>query len=188
MMPQILSKITDALRAEVRAIREEAETRRPLADYNTVSITEQECLYLRAMTEWLRPRIAVEVGTFIGSSTYSIRAEHVYTCDKSNDCVKSSSRITCFPRRSSTDMLTELVKKGDRVADFFFLDGRLNWDDVELILKLSSPITAYAVDDYERHEKGVINVGMLLPSLKHYAFVPPPQGTKIGLMLPERLL
>lgn len=159
---------------QIHATAVACEARRPSARYNTGTISEAACFYLRALTEHFAPRVAVEVGTFIGTSTSAIKAGHIYTCDKSNDCVPSSKRITCHPFTSSTRMLSQLKRRGV-VADFFFFDGRIKAADVGLILDLSTSLTVYAFDDYEGDEKGVINVQLLLPHLsKPYTLMLPP--------------
>lgn len=159
---------------QIRAHAIECEARRSLAKYNTGTISEAACVYLRSLTEYFKPAIAIEVGTFIGSSAMAIHAGHLYTCDKSNDCVQSSKRITAFGYTRSTNMLKALVRKGVR-ADFFFFDGRIQDADEALILELSAPSTVYAFDDYEGREKGVLNVERLRPYLlKHTLILPPP--------------
>jgi hypothetical protein len=139
-----------------------------------------------------KPRVAIEVGTFIGTSAMAIQADRVYTCDKSNDCGPRDQRIVCYPFTSSTRMLIDLLRKGIR-AEFFFFDGRIKEKDLDLILELSAPGAFYAFDDYEGEEKGVINVGRLGPRLPaHYQLVPPPGviagaegATTIALLVPN---
>ena len=178
---------------EIRRNAVLAEGRRRFATYNTGTISEAACLYLRALTEHYRPAVAIEIGTFIGTSALAMRADRIYTCDKSNDCGPKEQRIVCHPFTSSTRMLNRLVSHGVR-ADFFFFDGRIQENDVELILALSSPGTVYAFDDYEGHEKGVINVHRLRPHLPlFYTLIPPParvldldSTTTIALLVPHR--
>lgn len=160
---------------EVRAQAVQAESRRRLARYDTGTISEAACLYLRALCARFAPAVAIEIGTFIGSSTMAIAAHagRVFTCDKDNDCLASTKRITTYPRRRSTQMLADLVNKGIR-ASFFFFDGRIQPDDLPLIGQLSTPGCVYAFDDHEGQEKGVINVRRLGPTLRGYALIPPP--------------
>lgn len=168
-----------------------AESRRKTAKYDTGTISEAACVCLRALTERLQPEIAVEIGTFIGTSAAAIMCRHLYTCDKSNDCVQSSKRITCHPYTGSTRMLGLLAARGVK-AEFFFFDGRIKDPDVALILHLSTSNTVYAFDDYEGEEKGVINVGKLWASLTGYRLIEPasnvlnlPSRTTIALLVPQ---
>jgi hypothetical protein len=177
--------------SEARASIALAETRRPLARYNTGAVSEAACVYLRALTERFKPVIAVEVGTFIGTSAMAMAgAGHIFTCDKSNDCVAPTKRITTHPYTGSTRMLSELVRRGLAV-DFFFFDGRIKDPDLRLIADLSTPNTVYAFDDFDGHEKGVINWGKLSPQLPAHLLIPPPidvcgleAKTTIAVMVP----
>lgn len=172
---------------DVLRIAEAAEARRPLARYNTGTVPIETALLLRALSAFFRPRVAVEIGTFIGTSTEAILADHAYTCDRSNDCLPSSDRITCHPGWESSRMLDKLVDLGVSV-DLFFLDGRLGPGDLGRVLKLSHPGTVYALDDVEGKEKGVVNLGMLLTALPGHAVVQPYQGftraTTLALLVP----
>lgn len=184
-------------------IRERAiacEALRPLTrkPAKTGTISEAACLYLRAVVERVQPKVCIEVGTFIGTSALVLASTgaYVYTCDKDNDAFRSQDRIVSYGKRSSTSMLEQLA--GGTVADLFFFDGRIQLEDVPLILRLSRPGTVYAFDDYEGREKGVINVERLQPNLPgDYVLVPPPTGiglacvtgdTTIALLIPESIL
>src|SRR3990167_90299 len=121
-----------------------------------------------------------------GTSTMTILDEpsvrHVYTCDMHNDCLENSSRLTCFPKQTSTQMLGQLVDHGVK-AELFFFDGRLSPSDVALILRLSQWNTVYVFDDYHENEqpaqfqygKGVSNIALVEPFLKEYVLIEPPE-------------
>jgi predicted O-methyltransferase YrrM len=165
------------------------EPLRAKANYNTGSISRTSCMILRDLTEFYKPKVIVEIGTFIGKSTLSMKADHIYTCDKDNDCLPSSERITCFPKTKSTTMLAELVKRSV-VADFFFFDGRIQREDIPMILSMSHPNTVYAFDDFYaengRGQKGIVNVNRLHPLLpKHRLTEPVLQDTTIAVLYPE---
>lgn len=175
-------------------IKRSAEAIRPPDNTKTGTISGAACAYLMAVTTLLQPRIAVEVGTFIGSSILSIRAtKHRYTCDKDHDCFVSREGITAYPKTTSTAMFTDLVSRGVH-ADFFFFDGRAQDDDLALIRQLSTPRTVYGFDDFTGTEKGVWNVRRFLPWLPTYALIPPPAKvpyvkgeTTIALLVPQEL-
>jgi predicted O-methyltransferase YrrM len=148
------------------------ETLREKADLNTGSISEKSAVILRGLTEHFKPRIIVEVGTFIGNSTLSMKAEHIYTCDYSNDCFMDRDHITTYPRKTSTEMFFDLWTTKKLLVDMFFFDGRLAPQDFSFILSMSHRNTIYAFDDYgyvnERLDKGMINTSMFMPMLpKH---------------------
>ena len=182
---------------------EQCERLRPLATYNTGSISEAAGVYLYLLCERFRPRTIVEIGTFIGKSARSMTIlcdglEMLYTCDMNNDCIPSTPLITCHPKTISTQMLGGLVEKGVK-ADFFFFDGRIQVPDLALILRLSHPNTVYAFDDYEylngKMMKGVANIMMLHPYLKEHVLVSPPakvgdldSKTSIAVLVPKELV
>ena len=149
------------------------------------ALTDEAATYLHEITERLKPENVVEIGTFVGTSTLAMSAGHIYTCDKDNAYLKSSERITCFPKQTSTEMLALLSDKVK--ADFFFFDGRIQEEDLPLILAMSKPTTVYAFDDYNGGSKGVFNVGRLWPLLTGYRLVPPPEteGVTIAVLEPD---
>jgi hypothetical protein len=183
----LLMGITKEMIQETTDLLKASETRRPRASYNTGSISHLASLALRLLTERLKPEVIAEVGTFIGTSTTSMRGGHIYTVDKDNDCLESTEGITCHPGKTSTEMFASLVEKGVKV-DMFFIDGRLQWADMPLILRLCKPSTVFAFDDYYGQEKGVVNVEVLKPYFPSYKLIRPcgpvRQGTTIAVMMP----
>jgi predicted O-methyltransferase YrrM len=149
-----------------------ADLLREKAKFNTGSISLETGLQLRALCHWKQPKVVVEIGTFIGKSTQALHADHIYTCDKDNDCVEATDHIKTHPYCTSTDMLTQLQEASVQV-DLFFLDGRLTDADIPLIRILSKPDTVYVVDDYHEGGKGQANVEKLQPLLPNYGFVGP---------------
>lgn len=176
--------------------RKAHERLRKRADFNTGSISPASMAYLWQLIDRIKPTIAVEIGTFIGNSTQILAffCQHVYTCDKDNDCVDRTRVIHPHPKTTSTAMLYELVRKGVK-ADVFFFDGRIQGPDLSLILRLSHPMTSYLFDDFNGKEKGVVNVALLYPYLRTHAFVHPPKdvnnlggGTTIAALLPKEFV
>jgi predicted O-methyltransferase YrrM len=169
------------------------EMLRKRAAYDTGTISDDSCVILREVTERLKPRVIVEIGTFIGRSTLSMKAtEHIYTCDMSNDCFPSSEFITAHPNVPSTLFLNRLWTEKKLLVDFFFFDGRIQLNDLSLILSMSHPETVYAFDDYaitERYEKGVINVRLMHALLPHHIlFEPEPDvDSTIAFLIPKEM-
>lgn len=169
----------------VSGVSNYCESLRAKAQFNTGTVSDASCVYLRELTEALKPKVIVEIGTFIGKSTLSMKGGHIYTVDMSNDCLPSSENITTNPGMSSTQFLNELWTKKKLLVDFFFFDGRIQMMDIPLILSMSHPKTVYAFDDYEmteRYEKGAINVMLMSPLLPRHTLVQPPHGTTIALL------
>jgi len=201
-----LSSAAETVR-RVRAIAVEADKRRVRADYNTGSITENEAGLLAALSESIKARTVVEVGTFIGTSTLALAmgsaVTAVHTCDISNDCLEATGVIHTYPECSSTDMLGQLCKLGLSV-DLCFFDGVLNEVDSTLLKQLTHIGTVFAFHDYnygpkERFKngikfletmprKGIGNVALLRPWLKRHVLVEPPIDTTLALLVPEALL
>ena len=194
MFQYAIDSVKPEVVAELREQADACEQLREKATYKTGTISLAAAVYLRTLTERYQPKILVEIGTFIGTSTLAMKAEQIFTCDYNNDCLRSTPSIWCFPKHLSTSMLGYLVEKAMKV-DFFFFDGRIQGPDLALILRLSHPMTIYAFDDYEKKEKGVVNVAMLLPYLRGYTFVAPPakigdldSTTSIALLVPKELV
>jgi O-methyltransferase len=198
MMTYGVEKIESAIHHEIQERMALCETLRERAYYKTGSISEAAAVYLRLLCDQFKPATIIEIGTFIGTSTMAMEScpsvGHIYTCDKDNDCLASSTTITCFPKKTSTQMLTQLLE-WKVTAEVFFFDGRIQGVDLAAILRLSAPFAIYAFDDYEGHEKGVVNVEMLKPYLKDYTLIRPPASvgaleskTSIALLMPKELV
>lgn len=194
---RLLGAVPEAWRTDAETTRRYCETLRPKAEYNTGSVPLGSALIVRALAEWLKPAVAIEIGTFIGHSTFALQrgAKHVYTCDKSNACVDSDARRTCFQKTGSTKMLRTLVSMRVPPADLWFFDGRIQDPDVDLILQLSTTRTVYAFDDYSSvkdHDKGVANVRKLWPALRGRRVLLEPDGrfgeNTVAALVPEQLV
>jgi hypothetical protein len=160
------------IRARLAHSWEACEATRAHMAYNTGSISPSTGLALYALARKLAPRSVFEVGTFIGKSTVAmalgledagVRDATILTCDLSNDFhLKHTgpTRITGFPRKSSTQALTEAAAQGAQV-DLFHFDGRLADADLALVSRIARPNAVYAIDDFEGSEKGVANVAIL---------------------------
>jgi len=186
------SKPDPAWLPELQQWWEIAEKRRTKADFNTGSISLETGLLLRSVCEWRRPKVAIEVGTFIGKSTHALVADHIYTCDKNNDCLPATERIHPHPKQTSRQMFEKLKGEGVK-AEVFFFDGRITDEEVPLVLELSAPGAVYLFDDFSPgpHGKGVSNVKKIAPVLKDYALVKPyepfKERTTLAMLVPLSL-
>jgi predicted O-methyltransferase YrrM len=196
-------KVSADIRSRVAALAVDAEARRAQADYNTGSILESEACLLAVLSERLKARTIIEVGTFIGMSTTALAlgsaVESVYTCDGSNDCLPATTVIRTYPKRTSTHMLRDMGQLGVS-ADLCFFDGVLQQADSSLLRGLVHDQTVYAFHDYNygpkvrcRHgrqfmetvpRKGIGNVGLLQPWLSNHRLVEPLPDTTLALLVP----
>lgn len=158
------------------------ESLRETADYNTgsVSISAAWCLY--SLVRHFRLTRALEVGTFIGKTTFAMAAAmddgghpgEVFTCDMSNSLDlpwTGRTQITQFKGQSSAAMLEKL----DGVFDLALLDGRIQPAELPRLEQLLSPDAIIALDDFEGAEKGVANLSVLRksPRFRGHALIYP---------------
>lgn len=178
----------DVARAELMAIVDRLESDRAAMAYKTGSISISSGIILYLLTRKIQPTVVLEVGTFIGRSTSSMMLAMdknetpdrlLYTCDLSNDFVMNTSHfktpIKPMPRTGSTDALRQAIA-GGRKVDLFHFDGRLQGPDVGMVAELSHDRTAYALDDFEGIEKGVVNALVMKqqPRFAGYFLIEPP--------------
>ena len=190
----------------------ELEKLRNVAEYNTGSISTSSAWSLFSTSYYFKPKKILEVGTFIGKSTYSMALGSdlslsktiIHTCDFSNNIsldLKVESSVHCYPKTSSTDMFQALVKKNENGFDMIHLDGRLQGDDFSLLDSLLTEDAVIILDDFEGIEKGVANVFNFgaQKKLSKYIVVYPPdakflekygffESCNTAMLLPKQLL
>ncbi len=131
----------------------------------SMSLEATKLLWL--LGRYFSPRVAVEVGTYIGRSTAALfmgarpELEKLYTCDATFDAwdpehLASAGEIEYFGKTTSTQMFENLLSRGVK-ADLFFLDGRLQDADLNLLPSMTHSKTVFLLDDFEGLEKGIIN-------------------------------
>jgi predicted O-methyltransferase YrrM len=121
----------------------------------TGSTNHASLMALWAVIRYFRPKTVAEVGTYIGKSTFVLSrlGADVHTCDMTHDFkLPIATKITQY-HSSSTEMLAKL----DGKIDLLHLDGRLQADDREHLVRLCTPDTIITLDDFEGVEKGVWN-------------------------------
>ncbi len=146
---------------------------RSQSSYNTGSISSTTAWLLFSLTLFFKPKTIVEVGSFIGKSTFSMAFAadsyllegdcNIFCCDYSNE-IKfpelSQTKIKQFHKTSSTEMIKQLEM--NMIIDFLHLDGRLEKDDYILLKDKIDEDTIIILDDFEGSEKGVVNLFNLL--------------------------
>jgi predicted O-methyltransferase YrrM len=121
----------------------------------TGSTNHASLIALWAVIRYFRPKTVAEVGTYIGKSTFVLSrlGADVHTCDMTHDFkLPIATKITQY-HSSSTEMLAKMEGK----IDLLHLDGRLQADDREHLVRLCTPDTIITLDDFEGVEKGVWN-------------------------------
>jgi len=121
----------------------------------TGSTNHASLMALWAVIRYFRPKTVAEVGTYIGKSTFVLSrlGADVHTCDMTHNFkLPLATKITQY-HSSSTEMLAKL----DGKIDLLHLDGRLQADDREHLVRLRTPDTIITLDDFEGVEKGVWN-------------------------------
>lgn len=149
---------------------EDLENLRKQSDYNTGSISHTSAWQLFSFVCFFKPKVILEVGTFIGKSTIAMalgadtyfndHKTQIYSCDKDNEISLpniSKTKIYQFHKTTSTQMLEELEKK-KIFLDLIHLDGRLQQNDHEILKKITNENSVYLLDDFEGTEKGVWNL------------------------------
>lgn len=176
-------------RHEIEDIIRTQDEHRDGADYKTGSIGYGDAEDLYLITRYFRPYNIAEVGTFIGTSTVTMRHAFsgctIYTCDVSNKiCVSPGDQhIKHFYRTPSHKMFEELAKLGaDQAMDMVYLDGRLGKEDMEPLSKIVHDGTIYVLDDFEGTEKGVANA--LLLERSNTTLIYPREGHKTAVIIP----
>ena len=133
----------------------------------TGSMSPEATKLLWLLGRYFSPKVVVEVGTYIGRSTAALfmgakpALEKLYTCDATFDAwdpghLASAGEIEYFGKTTSTQMFEHLVSRGVK-ADLFFLDGRLQDADLNLLPSMTHKKTVFLLDDFEGLEKGIIN-------------------------------
>jgi hypothetical protein len=132
-----LAEIEPELEGAMSLLREQSaacELTRAQMDYKTGSIPFATAVLLYAAIRNIRPTTVFEIGTFIGKSALAMAAAadrneevaEIYTCDGSNDFhvpALTQTRITGFPKATSTAALRELVQSGKKI-DFAHAGNR----------------------------------------------------------------
>ena len=149
----------------------------------TGSISLDDTRKLWLLARYFSPKKIVEIGTYIGRSTMALymgssdTIKKIFTCDISHDCWDGKAYdvkdvIEYFGKTASTVMLSKLVADREKI-DLFFIDGRLQPEDLTLVRELVSNQTVFIVDDFEGIEKGVENALLLRRQFPHLMLLPP---------------
>lgn len=160
---------------------------RAAANYNTGSLSHDDAYDLYVITNYFRPRVIAEVGTFIGVSTkvmaLAASDAQIHTCDMSNALAVApdNNHITQYPRCPS-HLMFESLRTNGVTPDFVYLDGRLTKDDLREVSTEKYSDTVFVLDDFEGTEKGVANA--LLLERSNTTLIYPRNGNKTAILIP----
>ena len=164
--------INDGVREAIQEENHLLEGGRDASDFNTGSISYSSSLCIASAAAYFKPKCVAEVGTFIGRSAFSLLKgaqlsggglPTIYSCDFSNDIPLAftlAENVIRHPKASSTDMFAALVKE-QIYPDLYFIDGRLQQEDAELLMKMEAGDAIFLIDDFVGTEKGVANAFFL---------------------------
>lgn len=154
---------------------------RKYADYNTGSISCASAWVMSTISNYFKPKLIAEVGTFIGRSTRALADFSdcvVHTCDFSNSIdipMPRPNSIIQYKKKSSTEMLKSLFSEGLK-PDMYHFDGRISDEDLLIIGELGVHDALILLDDFEGIEKGVINylnLNKIKIAQSHFLVYPP---------------
>ena len=181
-------------KADIASNHGHFEALRQSARYNTGSIPLASAVSLVMIANYFKPSLIAEVGTFIGRSTFSlalgsylggVKSPQIHTCDYSNDIEldfrPTFDGIQQYKLTSSTEMLARLLK--DNLSpEMYFLDGRLQDEDLHILSNLTASNAIILLDDFEGIEKGVANAVKIGGYFKeNFTIAYPPSETILRL-------
>ena len=137
----------------------------------TGSTNNASLIALWAVKRYFKPKRVVEIGTYIGKSTFVLARgdAEVHTCDMTHNFkLPIYANVTQY-HSSSTEMLAKL----DGQIDHLHIDGRLQPDDKTHLERLFHADTIITLDDFEGIEKGVWNAMQI--NLSNRILVYPPE-------------
>ena len=140
-------------------------------DRKTGSTTHASLIALWAVVRYFRPKTVVEIGTYIGKSTFVLSrlGAMVHTCDKDHAFKLPIYASIKQYHMGSTEMLATFTTP----IDLLHIDGRVQEADKPLLEKLCHAETVITLDDFEGVEKGVWNAMQL--NVKDRILVYPPE-------------
>ena len=143
------------------------------SSYNTGSISSTTAWLLFSIILFFKPKIILEIGSFIGKSTFSMALAadfnltegecDIFCCDYSNEIEfpnLTKTKIKQFHKTSSAEMFRRV--DADLNIDLIHVDGRLEVEDCLLLKDRINNNTLFIIDDFEGNEKGVANLFNLI--------------------------
>lgn len=123
--------------------------------------SNEDCRYLFLLCETYKPKKILEIGTFVGKSTYSLSLASnsvVYTIDENEDkfieLKPFDKNIIRYPNTHSNDFW----KLGIKDFDFIFADGFCNYNDIDNIFEKTTNNFIFVTHDFSPLGKGEQNI------------------------------
>lgn len=148
----------------------------PNFDHSTL---DADCFFLALLVKKYKPKNILEIGTFVGKSTYSLaRVAHsngkqfnIDTIDVQNKCLKKINKIkqVKFHKGHSSKVLLNLKKK----YDFIFVDANLDDETAKILKNLVKLKTLIVIHDFfPPIDKGIYNLFYLSKYFNFYYYSP----------------
>ena len=142
------------------------------------STSLRDCIYLHHLVKNVKPKKILEIGTWIGKSTYALGLAgdptEVHTIDKDgfmNMWVEIPNYTHNIFRYNMTSL--EFFEQNKNEFDFMFIDGNINKEDIKEIFKCTPNKFNIVFHDFyfnDPEDKGTKNVSEFINACTHYNY------------------
>ena len=139
-----------------------------------------DCKYLQLLCVEKKPKKILELGTWVGSTTYAMAfasldlGTKIYSCDNQNafyfSALECAQRITVFPDVWSTQFLhIAREQRWGKDIEFIFNDASISKEDCDLIYGLAADKFSFVTHDYYNgngeKEKGAEAIDLMIQTI-----------------------
>tara|TARA_R110002060_G_scaffold63696_1_gene72949 strand:- start:347 stop:991 length:645 start_codon:yes stop_codon:yes gene_type:complete len=179
-MKQFIEHLEKKHHSEFHLLSDEMEIIYPKLQltHKTETTSKPDCKFLQLVCLEFKPKKIIEIGTWIGSSAYSMASATketgavIYTCDNKDEFVDTecvlSNRIKTFPGTWSTKFLEN--NENLKNTDFIFNDAHINTIDCSHIYDRANNSFIFTTHDYfnstGNFDKGYIAIQSMIHILK----------------------
>ena len=119
------------------------------------STSTEDCLFLSLVTKEIKPKRILEIGTFVGRSTYALNI----ACEQNNqnyliDTIDIKNNINHHRFKLNKNIKfhighsREILKKFKNIYDLIFIDGNLDFETTKSLMELCSSKTVIILHDF----------------------------------------